>query len=160
MYRRQNVIRVDFRKRRKKLKLIIALFAAAVLAVISAFVWWFVHVNSQGDLTSLYPAQLKESLSSSNSVKIELSDGTKRTADVDTDLIKKLDETKWVQTSIKDALSIEADIKFKVKIGSSDCEIRLIDDENAVVAKLNNYYRCYSLTENDFDTLISAFGEG
>lgn len=157
MYNRQNVIRVDFRKGRKKLKIIIAIAALAILAVFSAFVWWFVHVNSQGDLTSLYPSEIKQSMASSKNIEVEYYDGTKVKKDVDSDIILSLDESEWTQTTLDKALDIEPDVKFNIKFGSSKCEIRLIESENVLIAKMNNYYRCYELSDKDFDTLLSAF---
>ena len=129
-----------------------------VLIAIPAFIiWWFIHVNSQGNIMSLSPESIKAQISASTNVDVTSSDGSRYKIAVDSDEMNKLDTDLWKQFDVDGALSIKADIVFKVKAGSSNCEIRFIKDKNTVIAILNQYYRCYELPENEFRRLYSVF---
>lgn len=148
------VIYVNFGKKKSK-KLLWLLIPVAIIPVL--LIWWFVHVNSQGGLMSLYPSEIKEQIAVSKNVTAEFTDGKSEKISVDYDIVNSLDESLWEQTTVKGALSTEADVSFNVKAGATDCEIRLLEEENVIIAIMNNYYRCYKLPEEQFKTLCGIF---
>ena len=153
---RQKVIKVDFGNKKKK-KLWLWCIVPVILAVPAILIWWFVHVNTQGGLTSLYPTEIKNAIASSKSITVIYKDGSKDKIEIDKDKFDEINESLWEQTALENGLKAEYDLKFYIKSGSSKCEIRLMDDENIIVGVLNNYFRSFEMPEEEFQKLYSIF---